>query len=215
MYKWSEVARWKRWGNSEVAQSERWKFSEVERQEIWENIVGKEGDSLFYSRVGAVGWDQDFIFLFLMLIKEMKDHHVLKRNFFVTAGTERFYLHLTQAVGGVGAVGNVVGYGNVWNPWLQTYLRWRLCILSGKLVTCGIPVYPLVSELNTCVLYAPCDWANGDSVADYVMVLLLKSWCYFRQWIWNLRSKLRFITPGKQNVSRDLLQRFSNSSILC
>ena len=36
------------------------------------------GDSLFYSRVGIAGRDQDFIFLFVMLITKMKKHDVFK-----------------------------------------------------------------------------------------------------------------------------------------
>ena len=95
---WSELARGESWRKSEVAQSERWEGSVVARQERWESIGGKVGDSLFYSRVGDAGWDQDFIFLFLMLINEMKEHNVYKRHFCVIAGTERFSLDLMQAV---------------------------------------------------------------------------------------------------------------------
>ena len=50
--------------------------SELARWEKWEgNIV--EG-SWLYSRVGDVGWLQDFVFLFLMLINGTKEQDRLK-----------------------------------------------------------------------------------------------------------------------------------------
>ena len=98
MCDWSEVARLESWRNSEVAQSERWAGSVVARQKRWESIGDKVGDSLFCSRVGGVGVGHDFIFLFLMLNNEMKEHNVYKRYFCVITGTERFSLDLMQAV---------------------------------------------------------------------------------------------------------------------
>ena len=81
-----------------MAQSERWEGSVVPRQERWENIGDKVGDSLFYSGVEGAGGGHGFIFFFLMLNNEMKEHNVYKRYFCVIAGTERFSLDLMQAV---------------------------------------------------------------------------------------------------------------------
>ena len=102
------------------------------------------GDSLFYSKVGDAGWGQDFI-----LSDDMKWRSMMcSRYFGMVAGMERFSVDLTQAVR------NVAGCGSVWNLWSQTDLRWKLCILRWKLVTCGSPVYLLVAEFSTCVLWS-------------------------------------------------------------
>ena len=61
----------------------------------------------------------------------------------------------------------------------------------------------------------PYDLVNGDSLGDYVMVPLVENLCYFRIRVWNLRTKLCCIAPGKQNISTDSLQGFYNSYIMC
>ena len=77
-------------------------------------------------------------------------------------------------------------------PWTAVWL----------LVICGTPVYLVVAEFSPCV--TPYDWANGGSVDVFFMVSmvpLVGSWCYSREWVWNLRTKLCCIAPGKWNVS--------------
>ena len=43
---------------------------------------------------------------------------------------------------------------------------------------------------------APYDWANGGSVDIFLhimsMILLKGSWCYSREWLWNLSAKLLY-----------------------
>ena len=121
------------------------------------------GDSLFYSRVGDAGWEQDFI-----LSDDMKWRSMMcSRYFGMAAGMERFSVDLTQTVR------NVAGCGSVWNSWLQTDLRWKLCILRWQLVTCGSPVYLVVVEFSTCVLWSL-------SVGLTLILLVIMVW--FHSW---------------------------------
>ena len=52
-----------------MARQERWESSEVSRWEV----------TSFIQRWGTQGWDQYFIFLFLMLINEMKKQELFKK----------------------------------------------------------------------------------------------------------------------------------------
>ena len=72
---------------------------------------------------------------------------------------------------------------------------------------CGSPC--LWDKFSPCVLWPLMiiDWANSGSV-DYFFIwwvnfyLIKGSWCYSREWVWNLRTKLCYIASGKWNVSR-------------
>ena len=83
-------------------------------------ILFKDGEH----RVEDTGWDQDFIFLFLMLIKGMRRRDEFK-FLCVTPGTEGFFLDLLRA-----AKNRVcalkVGCGGVIRPWVCGIYNRRL-----------------------------------------------------------------------------------------
>ena len=61
------------------------------------------------------------------------------------------------------------------------------------------------------------DWANGGSVDVFFvvsMVPLVGSWCYSREMVSNLMTKLYCIAPGKWNENRVSLQGFDNSCMM-
>ena len=79
------------------------------------------------------------------------------------------------------------------------------------LVTCAGPVYLAVDKLRPFLLWPLMIGQGGsaDLFFDMVsMVLHIGSSCYFREWVWNLRTKLFCIVLGKWNVSRVSLQGF-------
>ena len=76
---------------------------------------------------------------------------------------------------------------------LTSQLSWAAAWL---LVTCGSPVYLVVDELSPCVLW-PLMIRLAGSVfflffLTWWVVLLIGSWCYSREWVWNLRAKLLY-----------------------
>ena len=154
------MARWEKWENSEVSQSKRWEGSEVAiwercvqegskiaRQERWESSeVARWKIPCFIQVWGTQGETKISSFYFWCWSTKWKSM-MCSRYFCVAAGMEKFSLDLTQAVR------NVAGCGNVWNSWSQTDLRWKLCILRWKLVTCSSAVYLVIAEFSTCVLW--------------------------------------------------------------
>ena len=72
---------------------------------------------------------------------------------------------------------------------LTSQLSWAAVWL---LVTCGSPVYLVVNdELSHCVLWPLTIRLVGSAVfSTWWVVLLIGSWCYSREWVWNLRAKL-------------------------
>ena len=102
----------------------------------------------------------------------------------------------------------------VWEEHLTSQLSQAAAWL---LVTYRSSVYPLVDELRPCVLWP---LMIGQMVVlltffDMVsMVLLIGSWCYYREWVWNLQIKLCCTASGKWNVSRVALQGFDTGYIM-
>ena len=97
---------------------------------------------------------------------------------------------------------------------LTSQLSWAAVWL---LVTCGSPVYLVVDELRPFVLWPLLLGLNGsvEVFFDMVsMVLLIGSWCYSREWAWNLRTKLCCIALAKWNASRVSLQGFDITYII-
>ena len=93
-------------GGSEAAIWERREDSKVGK--MGEYRGGMVGGSWFYSRVEDPEWVQDFIFLFLTLINEMKEQESVQ-DFLVWPQEWKDSLDLTEAVK------NVAGCGNAWN----------------------------------------------------------------------------------------------------
>ena len=95
-----------------------------------------------------------------------------------------------------------------WGEHLISQLSWAVAWI---LVTCGSPVYLIVDELGPCVLWPLMIRLIVVLLSFFDMVsivLLIGSWCYSREWVWNLRTKLCCTPSGKWNVSRFLLQGF-------
>ena len=89
--------------------------------------------------------------------------------------------------------------------------------LAWLLVTRICPVY-LVDELSPCVL-----WPLFIELMVFLFDVFLDgkygftsmgSWCYSREWGWNLRTKLCCIASGKWNVSRFSLQGLDVSYLM-
>ena len=114
------LGRWKRWHGGEV--------EKVEKVTGWWD--GKVGAFWFYSRVGDAGWVQDFIFLFLILIKGTKRRNGFKL-FCMAPGMERLLLHLPQAFRNK-VYALEVGCGCFWNLQLQGDLRWKWNVMTLK-----------------------------------------------------------------------------------
>ena len=137
------------------------------------------------------GWHQGFIFLFLMLINKMKEHDVFK-IFLRCRGWKDFpSLDLTQAVR------NVTGCGSVWISRSQNDLRWEL-------VTCGRPVHLVVAEFSTYVLWPLTIW---------LMVILWVIMLWFH-YVMGMEFKDKIVLYCR-DVSRESLQGFDNSYIMC
>ena len=96
---------------------------------------------------------------------------------------------------------------------LTSQLSWEAAWL---LVTCGSPVYLVIDQLRPC-FKVPYDWARWFCWRFFDMVnlvVLIGSWCYSREWVWNLRTKLCCIISGKWNLSRVSLQGFDITYIM-
>ena len=81
-----------------------------------------------------------------------------------------------------------------WGEHLTSGLSWEAAWL---LVTCVSPVYLIVDEFSLCVLW-PLDWVNCWLRWRFhmvSMVLLIGSWWYCREWVWNLGAKLYVVLP--------------------
>ena len=97
---------------------------------------------------------------------------------------------------------------------LTSQLSWAAARL---LVTCGRPVYLVVDELRPRVLWPLMIELMLVLLTFFdivIMVLLIGSWCYSREWVRNLRTKLCSIASGKWNVSKVSLQRFDINYIM-
>ena len=114
------LGRWKRWHGGEVEM--------VEKVTGWWD--GKVGGFWFYSRVGDAEWVQDFIFLFLILIKGTKRPDGFKL-FCMAPRMERLLLHLPQAFRNK-VYALEVGCGCFWNLQLQGDLRWKWNVMTLK-----------------------------------------------------------------------------------
>ena len=88
----------------------------------------------------------------------------------------------------------------------------RGCNLDFVFLGRNSTVYLVVDELRPCVLWAR--WFCWRFFGMVSMVLLIGSWCYSREWVWNLRTKLRGIASGKWNISRVSLQGFDITYII-
>ena len=101
-----------------------------------------------------------------------------------------------------------------WGEHLTDQLPWAAAWL---LVTCLSPVYLVVNEFSPCVLW-PLMIALMVVLLTFFplvsMVLVIRSWCYCKEWAWNLRTKLCWIASGKWNVSRVSLHGFGISYVL-
>ena len=131
-------------------------------EKMGEQCSGKVGDSLFYSRVGDTGWDQLGDHLFVSDAHQQNEGAWWVQDIFVWPRRWRDFpsLELRQAVR------NVVGCRSVWILQSQTDLRW-------KLVTCGRPVYQVVAEFSTCVLWPLMIWLM---MVLWVIMLWFHSW---------------------------------------
>ena len=97
-----------------------------------------------------------------------------------------------------------------WGEDLTSQLSWAAAWL---LATCGSPVYLVVDQLRSCVLWPLMIGLMVVLLTVFFMVsmvLLIGSWCYSREWIWNLWTKLCCIASGKWNVSWVSLQGFTH-----
>ena len=101
-----------------------------------------------------------------------------------------------------------------WGKDLTSQLPWAAVWL---LVTFGSPVYIVVAdEFSTCLL-----WPLVIGIMVVLLtfffhvnvVPLVGSWCYSREWVWNLRTKSRCIVPEK-NVGESPLEGGETREIL-
>ena len=101
-----------------------------------------------------------------------------------------------------------------WGEHLTSQLSWAAAWL---LVTCISPIYLVVDEFSPCVLWPLMIGLMVVMLTFFhmvSMVLLTGSWRYSREWVWNLRTKLRCTASGKWNVNRVSLQGFDISYVL-
>ena len=78
--------------------------------------------------------------------------------------------------------------------------------MESHAVTCGSPVYLVVDESRPrpCVLWPLMIGLMLVLLTFFDMVSMvfsIVSWCYSREWVWNLRTKLCCIASVKWNVS--------------
>ena len=81
---------------------------------------------------------------------------------------------------------------------LTSQLSWAATWL---LVICGNPVYLVLDELRPCVLRSLMIGLMVVLLTFFdmmSMVLLRGSWCYSREWVWNLRANICCIASGSE-----------------
>ena len=87
---------------------------------------------------------------------------------------------------------------------LTTSHMWYLCLSSSRWVKALCSMTPYDWPRWFC-------WRFWDMVS---MVLLIGSWCYSWEWVWNLMTKLCCVASGKWNISRVWLQEFDITYIM-
>ena len=87
---------------------------------------------------------------------------------------------------------------------LTTSHMWYLCLRSSRWVKALCSMTPYDWPRWFC-------WRFWDMVS---MVLLIGSWCYSWQWVWNVMTKLCCVASGKWNISRVWLQEFDITYIM-